>query len=203
MSDMVVSTVRALASLVFFAGLVACAAPVESETEDGAQAQTASDAGAPAAIGFMCECKATAPGVENAKGIKECAYACDCSTLHTDAIRPAGRITVGPMESEAYSWESWDAGSRICHGQYAYRPTLSSPNWQIQVKFSSFKLTHVGYVSYANPGDPSAKPELYTTEVVQSSQNVSEELRRTAKAPEVTRAIAQKLGVTLPSATSR
>ncbi len=187
--------IRMMTMAAFGLFAIACAAPAaESETEDGAQAQTSSSA----ALGFLCECKAVRPGVENAKGIKECSYACDCDTLHPDAIKKAGRVEVGPMESQAFSWESWDSGSRICHGQYSYKPTLSSPNWQIQVKFSSFKLNHLGYVSYANAGESRGDGETTVTERVTSSTNVTEEIRRTAKAPEVRDALAKKLGVRLP-----
>ncbi len=182
--------VRALA-LALAAGALACAAPVEPETGDGAQAQSAST---PAATGFMCDCIAKGPGVENLQGIKECAYLCDCDTFHPDKMRSAGRVEVGPMESRAFSWERWDSGSRICHGQYAYKATLDSPNWQIEVKFSRFKLTHLGYVAYAEAGD-GASTEQTVTERVRSSSTIIEQIRRTAQAPEVRDALAKKLGV--------
>jgi hypothetical protein len=173
---------------------IACAAPTTDDVQATPQSATVSSP-----LGFMCECRAKEPGVENAKGIKECSYECTCSTLHPDALRPEGTVTVGPMESEAYSFETWDKGSRICHGQYAFRPTIDAPNWQIQVKFEPFKLAHIGYVSFANPGEPSSRPEVYVTQVLQTSTTVTETIKRTAKAPEVTAALAKRFGVTLPT----
>jgi hypothetical protein len=193
-SDM--ARVLRLASLVGLAAVaVACAASSADAGGNGAsQAQVGTSS---AALGFMCDCRAAGPGVENTNGIKECAYACTCDTFSQDGLRPAGAVTVGPFETEAFSFERWDKGSRICHGQYAYRATMDAPNWQIQVKFDRFKLSHLGYVVYEEPGDPSADPEMYSTQMVQSSSNVTEQIRRTAKAPEVTAALARKLGVTL------
>lgn len=188
------TTARVLTAFALAASAIACAAPTEeSETSDGAQAQSA---GTSAPTGFLCDCIAKEPGVENKKGIKECSYLCDCSTYQGGESRPTGRVEVGPMESQAFSWEHWDSGSRICHGQYAYRPTTDAPNWQIEVKFSSFKLSHLGNVNYTNVGDGVAT-EQTTTERVKTSPSITEQIRRTAQAPEVRDALAKKLGVKL------
>lgn len=176
---------------------VACSASSGSEVgtdDEGALAESTSSA----LLGFICECKATGPGVEDTQGNKQCAYACDCDGYTKDAVKKVGHLDVGPMQTQAFSWESWDRGSHICHGQYAFRPTLSSPNWEIKVKFSPFKITHLGRVFYANAGGATADPDVTVTERVETSMNVTEEIQRTAQAPEVRDAIAKKLGVVAP-----
>lgn len=187
-----------LSSAVIAAFTVACSASSGSDAEDGDEGALAESAPS-ALLGFMCECKATGPGVEDAQGNKQCGYACECDGYAKDGVKKVGHVDVGPMQTRAFSWESWDRGSHICHGQYAYRPTLSSPNWEIKVKFSPFKITQFGRVFYANGGGATPDPDLTVSERVETSMNVTEEIQRTAQAPEVRDAIAKKLGVVVPN----
>lgn len=163
-------------------GAVACSAPVDDPEGDSAQAQTTGTSSS--ALGFLCQCKAIGPGYETSTTDKFCQYSCACDTLTKDGMEKAPSFTTDALRTSAKSYEHWDFGSHICHGQYAFRPTLSSPNWEIQVKFSAFRISHLGYVSYDDPS-------------VETSTNVSEELKRSEEAPEIRDAIAKKLHVTL------
>lgn len=88
------------------------------------------------------------------------------------------------MITSAKSRETWDIGSHVCHGQYAWRPTLDSPNWQIKVKFAKFQMTSFTDDVY------------YPTTSVEIATGVSSEVKFTQTAPEIRAAIAKKLGVT-------
>ncbi|MBC7740735.1 MAG: hypothetical protein H7061_00960 [Bdellovibrionaceae bacterium] len=99
---------------------------------------------------YVCQCQAAGPGFE--AGItanKICSYNCKCQ------IFPEGNGSIVQKDvkvvntiSTAYSFDSWDAGSHICHGQYAWRPTIGAENWRIQVRFSPFTINSAGSLFY-------------------------------------------------------
>lgn len=119
-----------------------------------------------------CQCIAAGPGYEDGPNIdKFCSYNCDCN---------GQKLELKNLKTTAGSKESWDYGSHICHGQYSWRPRLDSANWQIQVRFESFKIDTLGLVFYSENGT-----ETYS--------GVIEHLRRTPVAPEILGAIQEKI----------
>jgi hypothetical protein len=111
---------------------------------------------------------------------KICSY--DCSSLafgESQAPVQNIKVRVSKVKTTAYSRDSWDQGSHICHGQYSYRPQLDSPNWKIQVRFSPFNITSEGF--------------LIHQESVEIAQGISYELKRTPKAPEILAVLSEKL----------
>lgn len=130
---------------------------------------------------FICSCMATGPGVEKGeKADKICSYDCKCMTYGSTAP-PVKNIPVNVNQviSTAISHERWDAGSHICHGQYAWRPSMDDPNWKIKVKFSSFQITSEGTLTHL--------------ESVETSIGVSESLKRSSTAPEILEVIKKAL----------
>ncbi len=120
---------------------------------------------------FFCQCQASGPGYEETNkqtgGIdKICSYSCSCIAWGTKKERGAELTTLNPvtdlkvrvnrLRTSASSYETWDKGSHICHGQYSFRPTLGDPNWKITVKFDTFGITDQGEVIY----DEDAKREI-------------------------------------------
>lgn len=111
---------------------------------------------------FLCQCRATGPGHEETNrsgGVdKICSYSCNClaweETIKANGSKQSSRavpnikLDISRLPTSAYSFESWDAGSHICHGQYSYKPSLSDPNWKIQVKFDKFSINEMGDVIY-------------------------------------------------------
>ncbi len=99
---------------------------------------------------FICQCKATGPGYEVGVNIdKLCSYDCNCKLIAENAPYFSQKnVVLSNLKTSAYSFESWDAGSHICHGQYAFKPNLDSPNWQIQVRFSEFSIIKQGAMRY-------------------------------------------------------
>ena len=90
---------------------------------------------------LACTCLATGPGYEvGVNADKICSYKCDCSA--------GGAVPILDVKTSARSLESWDIGSQVCHGQFAYRPRLDSPNWQIQVRFTPFQIDNSGLLTY-------------------------------------------------------
>jgi hypothetical protein len=123
---------------------------------------------------FTCQCVALGPGADSPDGTKKlCSYHCACGTQELDLRN---------LESSAYSWEDWDRGSHICHGQYAWRPRLDAPNWQIVVKFSPFKISEAG------------KP-IYDSTAVEIAPGILMDLPRSEDALEIRDAIRAKLNV--------
>jgi hypothetical protein len=92
---------------------------------------------------FSCQCVALGTGADSSDGSKKlCSYHCTCGSQELDLRN---------LESSAYSWEDWDRGSHICHGQYTWRPRLDAPIWQIAVQFSPFTITETGKPIYDSP----------------------------------------------------
>jgi hypothetical protein len=188
------STLRVAGFLATSVALViGCAAPADDQDDASSAAVT----GAPAAssqtsgaTGFVCECTATGPGYETSITDKNCSYACACDLFDAKGMTKAPTFSTPNTVTSAKSYEKWDFGSHICHGQYAWRPNLSSPNWQIKVKFSPFKITHFANVSYAE-------------ESVETATGVRESLKRSEAAPEIRDVIAKRFGVRVPPSTSR
>ncbi len=130
---------------------------------------------------FVCTCLATGPGYEEGVNIdKICSYDCSCLAF-TEGQAPDMNVkaVVSKVKSTAYSRESWDQGSHICHGQYAYRPQLDSPNWKIEVRFSPFRITSEG--------------DLIHEETALIAQGINYELKRTPKAPEIVQDLRRQL----------
>jgi hypothetical protein len=93
---------------------------------------------------FVCSCQAMGPGVERDVGStqKFCSYDCNCMGL--SGVRPAVMnipAKVNNVATTAFSLEAWDYKSPICHGQYAWKPSLNAPVWQTQVRFATFLIT--------------------------------------------------------------
>ncbi|MBC7370288.1 MAG: hypothetical protein H7326_01915 [Bdellovibrionaceae bacterium] len=113
---------------------------------------------------LSCACRATGPGYEEGVNVdKICSYNCDCGD--------GKLIEVLKVKTTASSLETWDIGNHICHGQYAYRPSLDSPNWQIQVRFSSFTINGEGRLGFED-----------STEI---ASGIFMQIRRTKVAPEI------------------
>jgi hypothetical protein len=101
---------------------------------------------------YSCRCIATGGGVSDRPGSKKCSYRCTCNIFSCDGeIIKTINVNVDNVKTTAYSQQAWDRGSPICHGQYGYRPSPSSPNWDIETKFSVFNINQDGGVSY-DPG---------------------------------------------------
>ncbi len=130
---------------------------------------------------FVCKCLAKGPGADSKEGKKICSYSCNCNGYSKNQKPELGVIMdVTRVETTARSRDTWDSGSSICHGQYAYKSNLSDPNWKIQVRFSPFNIT-----SYNDAG-------VYYDEADQSVEvaiGVKYYLKRTMNAPEVVQAI--------------
>lgn len=171
---------RSLLGTILGLGLVGCSGGGENVDETRDEASELATAEAP--TGFVCDCTSARPGFEDKTGAKNCSYQCDCSVIASSGMTKVPGFEAGPVKTTAYSFEHWDFGSHICHGQYAFRPTLSSQNWEIKVQFSPFKITHYGNVTYLE-------------ETIQTSTSVRETIKRTPMAPELRDAIAKKLGV--------
>jgi hypothetical protein len=148
---------------------------------------------------FFCQCQATGPGFEETNkqtgGIdKICSYSCSCIAWGTKKERGTDLTTLNPvtdlkvkvsrLPTSAASFETWDKGSHICHGQYSYRETMDAPNWKIKVRFDTFGITDQGDVIY--PED--AKREIaqginfigfkYSKTALEISFAISENLKR-------------------------
>jgi len=112
---------------------------------------------------------------------KLCSYNCQCNTfLGANAIASNAPVKVTNVISTAYSYEDWDRGSKICHGQYAWRPNLGDPNWQIVVKFTPFTMTSDGALTYP--------------ESVEVAIGVNEDIERSSSAKEVLDVLKKSLG---------
>jgi hypothetical protein len=102
---------------------------------------------------FVCNCKTMGPGVEREVGStqKFCSY--DCSCMGLSGVRPAVMnisVKVNNVATTAFSLEAWDYKSPICHGQYSWKPNLSAPVWQTQVRFATFLITSEGRLVFPN-----------------------------------------------------
>ncbi len=172
---------RSLVATSLSLALVACSSSADVDETDGDASELATEE---APSGFVCDCTSARPGFDDKTGAKNCSYQCDCSVITSSRMTKAPAFEAGPVKTTASSFERWDFGSHICHGQYAYRPTLSSQNWEIKVRFAPFKITHYGTVTYLE-------------ETIETSTAVRETIKRTPMAPELRDAIAKKLGVTL------
>ena len=147
---------------------------------------------------FICQCKAKAPGYEATNketggSDKICSYSCNCIgwMVKTDpktkakiasAAIPNINLDVINAPTTAYSREQWDAGSHICHGQYAYKPSLSDENWKIKVKFDTFTLNSKGEVMY---------PEDASREIAQGLNYVG--FKYSKSAPEIAASLKDQL----------
>lgn len=130
---------------------------------------------------FVCKCIAKGSGVDSTDGQKICSYSCNCNGFNKDQPPVLGaKINVDRVATSARSRDTWDSGSSICHGQYAYKSNLGDPNWKIQVRFSPFNVT-----SYNNSG-------VYYDEADQSVEvaiGVKYYIKRTMNAPEIVESI--------------
>ncbi len=176
-----------MACSVAFVSLFAVACSSSSAEEDdsnGGQAVVAAPSAA--RTGFKCECAASGPGYEdNEKGDKHCAYTCSCDVFTAAGQEKVPTFETPAMVTSAKSRETWDIGSHVCHGQYAWRPTLDAPNWQIKIKFNKFQMT-------------SFTDDVYYPEtMVEVASTVRSEVKWTTTAPEIRAALAKKLGVTV------
>lgn len=184
------SSLRLAGSLSIAAALVVgCAAPAEDAEDSNSAAVSTSPAASSEAsgtTGFVCECTATGPGYETSITDKNCAYACSCDLFGASGMTKAPTFTTPNTITSAKSYEKWDFGSHICHGQYAWRPNISAPNWQIKVKFTPFKVTQFGNVTYAD-------------EMVETAAGLREALKRSEAAPEIRDVIAKRFGVKVPA----
>jgi hypothetical protein len=130
---------------------------------------------------FVCKCLAKGSGVDNKQGQKICSYNCNCNGYNKNEAPTLGvKISVDQVLTTAQSRDTWDSGSSICHGQYAYRSNLSDPNWKIQVRFSPFNVT-----SYNDSG-------VFYDEADQGVEvaiGVKYYIKRTLTAPEVVQSI--------------
>lgn len=148
-------------SLVFILGLSSFVFP------SSAKAQTE--------VGFTCQCAATGPGSESGvRAEKICAYGCNCNIGGLGQVVNKKFLLVDLVTS-ATSLETWDFGSQVCHGQYAWRPTLDAPNWRIQVRFAAFGLNSNGELTYE--------------ESVEIAPGIRSNIQRSTTAPEVLKAI--------------
>lgn len=134
---------------------------------------------------FVCKCIAKGPGVDSKEGQKICSYNCNCNGYNKNENPTLGiKVSVDNVATSARSRDTWDSGSSICHGQYAYKANLGDPNWKIQVRFSPFNIT-----SYNNSG-------VYYDESEQSVEvaiGVKYFLKRTEKAPEIVQSIRDQI----------
>lgn len=129
---------------------------------------------------FVCKCQALGLGVDNTAGEKICSYDCSCDGFNkNEAPKSNVKVNVERVATSARSKDTWDMGSAICHGQYAYKANLSDPNWKIKVRFSPFTIT-----SY---NDNVTYDEADQT--VEVAIGVRYYLKRTEKAPEIFEAI--------------
>lgn len=149
---------------------------------------------------FQCQCKAKAPGFEATNkttgGIdKICSYSCKCLAWDT-ITNPKTKVSVANhvvpnilldiinAPTTAYSRESWDMGSHVCHGQYAYKPNWGDENWKIVVKFDTFTLSSNGEVSY--PEDHSREFAMgmsqsgfkYTLKALEIAASIKDQLKK-------------------------
>ena len=134
---------------------------------------------------FVCKCLAKGSGVDSKDGQKICSYNCSCNAYDKDQTPVTGiKVSVDHVATTARSRDTWDMGSSICHGQYAYKPSLSDPNWKIQVRFSPFNVT-----SYNDAG------VFYDEEdqMVEVAIGVKYFLKRTPTAPEVVQSIRDQI----------
>jgi hypothetical protein len=100
---------------------------------------------------FNCQCIAVGGGVTNNEGIKECSYDCTCVVTTKDGVAvSADIVNIDKVETTAYSLQHWDPGSRICHGQYGYRPNSKAPNWEIETKFDQFIINQDGDLKFSD-----------------------------------------------------
>ncbi len=133
---------------------------------------------------FSCQCQALGPGVENKVGEKLCSYKCNCTGYNKNETPKKNiLVNIDQVTTSARSFDSWDSGSSICHGQYAYKPNLSDPNWKIKVKFSSFSLNSFSTDVFYAEADQS----------VEIAVNVRYYLKREKKAPEIFEALRNQL----------
>lgn len=151
---------RAL-SLVFILGLSTFVflSPVKAQSE----------------VAFACQCAATGPGSESGvQARKICAYDCNCNIGGLGQLTNK-KLSLVDLVTSATSLETWDFGSQVCHGQYAWRPSLDAPNWRIQVRFAAFSLNSAGELTYE--------------ESVEIAPGIRSNIQRSTVAPEVLNAI--------------
>lgn len=133
---------------------------------------------------FVCKCLAKGPGVDNRAGEKICSYSCNCNGYNkNEAPKTNIKVSVDQLATMARSRDTWDMGSSICHGQYAYKANLGDPNWKIKVKFSPFNVTSYNDSVYYDEADQSVEVAI----------GVRYHLKRTEKAPEVVEALKNQL----------
>lgn len=133
---------------------------------------------------FVCKCIAKGPGVDNKAGEKICSYSCNCNGYNkNEAPKTNILVSADQLATSARSRDTWDMGSSICHGQYAYKANLDDPNWKIKVKFSPFTVN-----SYS---DDVAYDEA--DQSVEVAIGVRYFLKRTPKAPEIREALRSQL----------
>lgn len=134
---------------------------------------------------FSCKCVATAPGVDNNSGEKLCSYGCNCTGFNKNETSKENiKVNLTQLATSARSKDTWDFGSNICHGQYAYKPNLSDANWKIQVRFSPFTISSVTktLVIYEEKD-----------QTVQIANGVFYQLKRSSEAPEIFQALRNQL----------
>lgn len=133
---------------------------------------------------FTCKCVAKGPGVDSNSGEKICSYSCNCNGFNkNEAPKLNIAVSADRVATSARSRDTWDMGSSICHGQYAYKSNLSDPNWKIKVKFSPFTITsYNSNVSY-DEADQSVEVAI----------GVRYYLKRTPTAPEIFESLRNQL----------
>lgn len=90
---------------------------------------------------FTAVCFADGPGVDHQGRGKVCSYVCE---VKADGDWFSREVKVRDIQTRAYSWESWDRGSAICHGQF----TESRDQLGLRVPgFAKFKVDQAGTVT--------------------------------------------------------
>ena len=134
---------------------------------------------------FSCKCVTANPGVDNNSGEKLCSYTCNCSGYNkNESPKTNIRVNLKDLATSARSKDTWDFGSNVCHGQYAFKPNLSDPNWKIQVKFSPFIInsTSDSQVIYEEKD-----------QTVPIAIGIMYQLKRSKDAPEIFQALRNQL----------
>ncbi len=125
---------------------------------------------------FVCKCVAKGPGVDNTSGEKICSYSCNCTGFNkNEAPKQNIKVNVDRVATSGRSRDTWDMGSSICHGQYAYKSNLSDPNWKIQVRFSPFTIMSYNSNVMYDEAD----------QVVEVAIGIRYHIKRTPNAPEI------------------
>ena len=132
---------------------------------------------------FTCKCIAKGSGYDNKLGQKICSYDCNCNGFNkNEPPKMNVKLKAEQVLTTAQSRDTWDSGSYICHGQYAYKPNLGDPNWKIQVKFSPFNINSFSDAVFYDQADES----------IEAAIGVRYYLKRTLTAPEIVQSIREQ-----------